>query len=223
MRLLAVLGALVVVAGSALLGQGAFAEARPAAVTPGPAAWYVTFHGGPPSGPANENNVLAFDAAGVPIPTPVLVPGTSGSPLALRELRSMGFGADATFYVVNSYQSDSKILRFSAITGPDGTRPLLETFSTGAPTNPANPGLDHPYGFAFDGAGDVLASSQDTQVVTRLNGADAPPPAIPGEPSPTASNWCSDPLTCTYFPGTLVPGDVPGMGPHPRWRRMTVG
>jgi hypothetical protein len=161
MRLFAVVAAFVAVVVGTPLDPGAVAQPAPAAAMPGPAAWYVTFHGGDPSNPANENNVLAFDSAGVPIPTPVLVPGPSGPPLSLRELRSMAFGTDGTLDVVNSYQGDSKILRFSADTASDGTRPLIDTFSTGVPTNPTNPGLDHPYGIAFDGVGGTPKSSRD--------------------------------------------------------------
>ncbi len=174
----------------------------------------MTFHGGDPSDEHNVDNVLAYDSTGTPFPTPVLTPGTSGQPLDLRELRGMAFGSDGTFYVVNSSKEDSKVLAFGSDVGPDGTRSLVGEFSHGYPPNGENPGVQHPYGLAFDGSGNVLVTSQDSQVVTRLNGP-AAPPGSPGTPTATASNWCHT-SQCGFYPGTFVPGtDAPGEPPPP--------
>ncbi len=176
--------------------------------------WYVSFHGGDPSDENNVDNVLAYDARGTPFPNPVLTPGTAGVPLDLRELRGMAFGTDGTFYVVNSSKDDSKILAFGGAVGPDGTRALLGEFSHGYPPDGSNPGIQHPFGLAFDVSGDVLVSSQDSQVVTRLNGP-AAPFGVPGTPTATASNWCQT-GGCGFYPGTLVPGtEAPDQPPPP--------
>ena len=170
--------------------------------------WYVSFDGGDLTDELNVDNVLAYDAGGTPYPSPVLTPGTTGLPLDLRELRGMAFGNDGTFYVVNSFKDDSKILAFGGAVGPDGTRALLGEFSHGYPTDGNNPGIQHPFGLAFDVSGNVLVSSQDSQVVTRLNGPVASSGA-PGTPTATASNWCQT-SECGFYPGTLVPGaDAP--------------
>jgi sugar lactone lactonase YvrE len=173
-----------------------------APVTSTTAAFYVTFSGEASKGVSKSiNNVVGYTAAGDPLPSPVLaVPGS----VTLSELRGMAFDAQQNLYVANAHKSESMILAFGA-PGPDGTRSLLGTgpFST---DSPSNPGLVHPYGLAFDPAGNLLVSSQDTFVVTRL-GADGTPTAVaPGLQSAYPG--------VTFLPGTVVPADA-GSGPPP--------
>jgi serine/threonine-protein kinase len=74
----------------------------------------------------------------------------------------MALTTSGTLYVANAHNTDSLILAF----GPpaaDGTRQYTSTYATQSTT-----GLAHPYGLAVDPTGDVLASSQDTCVVSRF-------------------------------------------------------
>ncbi|MDQ4132687.1 MAG: hypothetical protein M3179_05645 [Actinomycetota bacterium] len=169
---------------------------------PATAAFYVTFSGetkGEVTKPIN--NVIAYTATGEALPEPVL--GASAIPY--DELRGMAFDATNNLYVANAHQSDSMVLTFGP---PDtsGTRSLLpdNPFTAGSPANPA---LVHPYGLAFDPQGNLLVSSQDTFVVTRLDPSGAPAPAAPS-------------LGITYpgvafLPGTVVPGNTAGTGLPP--------
>jgi hypothetical protein len=185
----------------------------PAPTGPAPVTWYVTFRGGDPDDTGKVNDVLAYDREGKPIPTPILGPGPTGLPLALRGLRAMAFGSDGTLFVVNGDEGDSKVLAFGGV-GPDGTRPLLGEYAHGFPPDPLNPGIQHPYGLALDGAGNLLVASQHSQVVTRLFGPNAAPPDVPGTPTATASSWCPS-APCQYYPGTFAPATHPAGDPIP--------
>lgn len=170
---------------------------------PPAAAFYVTFRGEASSSvPKPINNVIAYTANGEALPEPVL----AASNITYHELRGMAFDPAGNLYVANAHKTESMVLSFGQPDGA-GVRSLLpdNPFSTGSPTNP---GLAHPYGLAFDAGGNLLASSQDSFVVTRLD-------AATGDPGPVAPSLATSYPGVQFLPGTLVPGNTAGHGLPP--------
>lgn len=124
--------------------------------------WYISFHGG--SG--GVNNILAYHDSGHQHSQPHLLPKGGSNP-ALQELRSFGLVGDL-LYVVNAYKKYSQILVYEA--GGDGGYSFKEVFASKDTIN----SILHPYDLTFDPQGDCYVSSQDTNVVTGLEGADSP-------------------------------------------------
>lgn len=158
----------------------------------GPPILLVTFSG--ESGAAIDQ-VYGVDTDGNPIPD-LLNPGT----LQLDELRGMAFDAVGNLYVANANKNVSQILKFS----PSGNG-----YSNGVVfASPATtPGIDHPYGLAFGPGNDLLVSSQDSLVVTRLNPA--------GAVVPTAPFWTKQYPKANFYPGTWAPGAKGATSPNP--------
>ncbi|WP_368498175.1 hypothetical protein [Herbiconiux sp. A18JL235] len=204
----AIVVAVAVAAGAALGIAGvapAAAEADGHSHTP---AMYVTFHGeassdtGSTAGSA-ANNISSYDASGHLVSQSVLATGKHDPVLA--ELRGMLLTADGGLAVANATKSDSAILGYQAPDASGARHPAPPTgvFAPGAPTNP---GIDHPYGLAAAPDGGLFVSSQDTAVVTALDGSGAP------TPSAGASSWWAEQYPDVDFDsGTLVPSvsDVP--------------
>jgi len=125
--------------------------------------WYITFHG-----VGNNYNICAYDDGGKLLTTSVLnaasVPKDS---LKKAELRGIGFAPDGEFYVVNSKQEISQILRFSGRENPDHSRDYKGIFTSNQTVN----AIVHPFAYTVDpGSGNVFLSSQDTNIVTQIFG-----------------------------------------------------
>jgi hypothetical protein len=153
---------------------------------------YATFSGESSKGSKNNpitpiNRVVGFNADGSSF-------NVTPDDKSLSELRGMAIGADGSLYVANSHKSDTRILLY----GPpksDATRDYVGNY---AEHDSSDPGVYHPYGLAFDPSANLLVSSQDTCVVTRLSGT------VEGAPAPLGS-WLPPPSSGpAYFPGTLV-------------------
>jgi hypothetical protein len=82
--------------------------------------WYITFHG-----VGSNYNICAYPDVGSLLTKSVLntasVPKNS---LKKAETRAIGFASDRDFYVVNSRQEVSQILRFSQISRVSALRRL---------------------------------------------------------------------------------------------------
>ena len=85
----------------------------------------------------------------------------------MQELRGFGVVGDL-LYVVNAYKKYSQILVYEA--GGAGDYSFKEIFASKDTIN----SILHPYDLTFDPQGHCYVSSQDTNVVTGLKGADSP-------------------------------------------------
>ena len=124
--------------------------------------WYISFHGGS----SGVNKILIYHDSGRQHSHPDLLP-TGGSNPALQELRGFGVVGDL-LYVVNAYKKYSQILVYLA--GGAGDYSFKEIFASKDTIN----SILHPYDLTFDPQGHCYVSSQDTNVVTGLKGADSP-------------------------------------------------
>lgn len=169
------------------------------------AAFYVSFSGG--SG-RDSNNVRAYTVTGEEVTKSVLSFRAKDG-VILDELRGMAIAPDQTLFVANAHLSDSMVLAFGPDSG-NGTRELIGggPFSSHSPDNP---GLLRPYGLALDPTGNLLVSSQDTAVVTRLS---RQPPG--GAPAPVAPALQSAYPDATFLAGTVVPAYTPDPSLPPR-------
>jgi len=155
--------------------------------------WYLTFSG---SSGSPINNIMSISASGKE--KGYVLP----SHLKLRELRGMAIGADGGFYVTNSFEKDSKILKFED--------PLNPSFVADIITPDVSEGLIHPYGITFSPKGYLYVSNQDSNVVSNyeIRG----PQAQPGSLSPFLETSYS---RGSFYPGTFVPAlsAMPGAPP----------
>jgi hypothetical protein len=117
--------------------------------------WYITFHGGDDG----VNNVHAYDDNGE-----LVVKHLLPKDPPLRELRGIAFGPDGHLYIVNGYKKYSQILRYEGTPREDGSHEFIDVFASKDTVD----ALVHPFSLAFDSHGHCYASSQDTNVVTRL-------------------------------------------------------
>ncbi len=124
--------------------------------------WYISFHGG--SG--GVNNILVYHDSGKPHSHPDLLP-TGGSNPVLQELRSFFITGDL-LYVVNAYKDYSQILLYEE-EGNSGYQ-FQEIYASKDTVN----SILHPYDLTFDTQGMCYISSQDTNVITGLQGANDP-------------------------------------------------
>lgn len=184
------------------------ARSAEAAGSSSAAAWYLTFHGS--SVWAESNDVVAYDAAGNELGG-VLETGAVNEP-TLNELRDVTFGPDGNLWLANSFKNESLVLRFGAQPGADGKLPFLGTFV--ALDKATNPGMKHPFDLAFDAAGNLYVSSQDTALVTRYFGVGSTVEP-PGTPMPLPSGLPPANPKTPYPPGTFVASEQyanPGSG-----------
>jgi hypothetical protein len=124
--------------------------------------WYISFHGGS----SGINNILVYHDSGVQHSHPDLLP-TGGSNPALQELRGFAIVSDL-LYVVNAYKDYSQILVYKL--GGNGGYSFKEVFASKDTIN----SILHPYDLTFDPLRRCYVSSQDTNVVTGLEGTNSP-------------------------------------------------
>jgi hypothetical protein len=161
---------------------------------------YVTFSGEASKGAPDTtntpvNHVRAYDAS-----------GTKHGHVTPEydELRGMALDGCGRLYVAVANKSASAIQVFSAAIGSDGfSRAFLGT----AVTPQTSTALAHPYAVAFDPAGDLYASSQDTNVVCGYAVATA---GFPATPLAVASYLTTTfPSGGTFYDGTCVASAQP--------------
>jgi hypothetical protein len=151
--------------------------------------WYISFHGGT----GGVDNILVYHDSGHEHSQPQLLP-TGGSDPALQELRGIGI-AGGLLYVVNGYKKYSQVLVYEA--NGDGGWGFKEVLASGDTVN----SILHPYDLTFDPQGNCYVSSQDTNVVTGLQGANSP--------LPVASFLQQQyPLPDQFLAGTMVASSV---------------
>lgn len=158
--------------------------------------WYISFHGG--DDPSSLNNIHVYGADGRELRKALnrdsLPPGVE-----LRELRGFAFGPDGNLYVANAYRKHSEILQFAGALNPNGQHDFIRIYAKA--DDALNPGLLHPFKVAFDVAGDLYVSSQDTSVVSRYYGPKSSL-GVPGTPMPVPSALAN---IRSIPPGTFVP------------------
>jgi hypothetical protein len=139
--------------------------------------WYVTFHG-----VGSNYNIYAYDDSGNLLTTSVLKVSSAPKDLLKKaELRGIGFAPDGDFYVVNSKQDVSQILRFSGKENSDHSRDYKGVFTSNTSVN----AIVHPFAYTVDPlTGNVFVSSQDTNLVTAVFGPFSK--ANPGTSAPVA-------------------------------------
>jgi len=167
----------------------------------------VTFHGGKPSKDVKNpvTNIYAYnDSGGDPINTNVLQ--GADSYLKHAELRGMTF-AYGHLYVANGRKDSNTVLRFKG----SGTKyEFKEVFASREGSSGIN-SIFHPYALVFDGSKYCYVSSQDTDVVTRLEVSDSSGKSAIAAPIPSGL-----PSTGTFFTGTFVAcslAQLPGLNP----------
>jgi hypothetical protein len=157
--------------------------------------WYISFHGGS----SGQNNIHVYDDHGHKASEPKLLP-TGGSNPKLRELRGFAL-ADGLLYVVNGYVEYSQILVYEL--NANGQYQFKDFFACKDTVN----SILHPYDLTFDTQGHCYISSQDTNVVTGLQG--------PKTPLPVAAYLQQNyPPPPAFLAGTIVAssnGTLPGV------------
>jgi hypothetical protein len=141
------------------------------------------------------NNVFQLDSKGEVVSTQIL------GKADCRELRGLVFGPDGNLYVCQAFKKDSAILQFSGTSDKSsGQLKFLGDFAT-----PANsPGLFHPYQAAFDRAGNLFVSSQDTNVVTAFYGPNSQS-SKPGSAMPCSAFLITNYPSGQFNAGTFIP------------------
>jgi hypothetical protein len=148
----------------------------------------VTFSGESDKGGSDPiNSVAGVTAAGQ------LITGLATGGPKLTEPRGMSLDGEGRLYLANAKKDRSQIIRYLPASSPgrfqDGS-----VFADPGTTA----GISHPYASAFAGNGDLLISSQDTFVVSRVTPAGSAATTSPALLS-TASTGKS------FFPGTWAP------------------
>jgi hypothetical protein len=156
----------------------------------------VTLHGGKPGTNPHLNNVHAYDKDGSRIATSVL---ENSDGALLDELRGI-YSVGKYLYVVNANKKQNSVLCFQ------GSETKYNFVSTLA-SNASCAGIVHPFDLAFDGAGHCYISSQDTNLVTRLNVSGDGKSAVPAPIAPAL------PANGTFAPGTFVASSVGNLKP----------
>ena len=152
---------------------------------------FVTFHGGKPGQHLRLNNVHAYNKKGKLVTPRVL---EDRADIVLEELRGMCLRGDL-LYVVNANETQNSVLCYRR---KGGKYHYVSTFASRATC----PGILHPFDLTFDHAGFCYVSSQDTNVVTRLNVSKN---GRTGTPAPLA---LSLPTNGNFLPGTFVASSV---------------
>jgi hypothetical protein len=156
----------------------------------------VTLHGGKPGTNPHLNNVHAYDKDGSRIATSVL---ENSDGALLDELRGI-YSVGNYLYVVNANKKQNSVLCFQ---GSETKYNFLSTFTS----NASCAGIVHPFDLAFDGAGHCYISSQDTNLVTRLNVSSDGKSAVPAPIAPAL------PANGAFAPGTFVASSVGNLKP----------
>lgn len=168
---------------------------------------FITFHGGKPSKdiPNPVTNIYAYkDSGGNPIETKVLQGADSN--LKDAELRGLAF-AYGHLYTANGRKDSNTILRFK---GSGTAYELKEVFASREGSGGIN-SIFHPYALVFEGSKYCYVSSQDTDVVTRLQVSDSSGKSATAAPIPSGL-----PANGTFFAGTFVAcslAQLPGLTP----------
>ncbi len=124
--------------------------------------WYISFHGG-----SNAiNNILVYHDSGKQHSQPNVLP-TGGFDPELKELRGFLINENL-LYVVNGYKEYNQILLY--IKDGNSGYAFKEVFASNDMIN----SILHPYDLTFDTLGNCYVSSQDTNVVTGLQGTNSP-------------------------------------------------
>lgn len=168
---------------------------------------FITFHGGKPTKNITNpvTNIYAYkDSGGSPIEVKVL--HGADSDLKDAELRGLAF-AYGHLYVANGRKDSNTILRFKG----SGTKyDLKDVFASREGSSGIN-SIFHPYALVFDGSQYCYVSSQDTDVVTRLQVSDSSGKSATAAPIPSGL-----PAQGTFFAGTFVAcslAQLPGLSP----------
>ncbi|MEP7220766.1 MAG: hypothetical protein ABI876_17700, partial [Bacteroidota bacterium] len=160
--------------------------------------WYISFQG---ESDGEVNNILIYHDSGVEHSQPNLLP-TGGTSPVLQELRGFAIVGDL-LYVVNAYKGLSQLLLYRA--NGDGAYLFESIFASAATIN----SILHPFDCTFDPSGNCYLSSQDTNVVTRLQSSGAVLPVasyLLGNYNPSGD----------FLAGTFVASTVGGLpGVHP--------
>jgi len=165
----------------------------------------VTFHGGSGS----NYSVYSYNddgSGGQPYLSSALQPGTNG----FRGIQFQPRQSGGSYYLVNSYQEKSQILKIS----PNGS---ASVFVPGVGTEGSGlASLYHPYGIAFDATLAVLyISNQDSNVVVRVYGPNTTDSGcVPGQPMPVNPTLVGLTPGAFFLPGTFVGSQVP-LAPAP--------
>src|SRR6266853_2014170 len=160
-----------------------------------PSEWYVSFHGGEEK--ASRNNIHVFSTGGKEL-RKALNKLSLPEGIKLRELRGFVFGPDDDLYVVNAYFEYSQVLKFKGALNENGQHDFCEVF---VKRHAENPGIDHPFNVAFDSAGDLYVSSQNTSLIARYHG----PASRKGQPGMPMTLPESLNLDMDLPRGTFVP------------------
>lgn len=169
---------------------------------------YVTFHGGKPTKTVpnpiwyvvsytQASSVWQSNGNALNLPKP------SGNG---NELRDIQLAADGNFYLVNSYKSASVIWQIPQAGLAANTNPTV--FTSGATI----PGIDHPFGFAFDSAMQVcFISAQDTNVVIAAYGTTHKQSgtALPVNAEIPGSNFLAGTFVASELGIAVPPGSKP--------------
>jgi hypothetical protein len=151
----------------------------------------VTLHGGKPKTHASLNNIHVYDKNGKLV-TRSLLDETPG--IVLDELRAIRLQGNL-LYLVNANKSQNSILCYKR----HGKRySYVSTFASQANC----PGILHPFDLTFDNAGFCYVSSQDTNVVTRLEVSKDGRTGTPADLAPAL------PKSGKFLPGTFVASSV---------------
>jgi len=149
---------------------------------------FVTLHGDKPGGDPRRNNVHAYDKDGNKITASVL---DESPDVILTELRGL-YLVGAYLYVANANNTQNSVLCY------EGTGTQYRFVSEFASKKTCS-GILHPFDFTFDGLGYCYLSSQDTNVVTRLQVSNDAKTARPAQVAAAIS------AKGTFLPGTFVP------------------
>lgn len=197
----AVVSAVIVSAAIALTGcqnqagVDASSAATPSSTPSDSPILLVTFSGEASKGGTPINQVYGLDASANVIPN-LLTPGA----LQLNELRGLTLDSSGNLYVANANKNLSQILKFS----PNGNGFADGSVFASAQTTA---GIAHPYGLAFGPGNDLLVSSQDSFVVSRVTAT--------GSVVPTGSAWTQAYPKTAFYPGTWAPAGTTASTSNP--------
>jgi hypothetical protein len=162
--------------------------------------FYISFHGGSQGLNSNPgiNNIYVYHDSGKSHASPELLP-TGGSNPALEELRGFGFngGNYDNLYVLNGYKKYSQVLLYQL---SEAGCVFNKIFASGSDIN----SILHPYDLSFDTDNNMYVSSQDTNVVTRLD-TNGNPSLLPSSLAPYGSDF----LSGTFVASSV--GALPGI------------